>query len=40
MTVEKINVVPQVNLAFQNSPNISMKADKDPLRTNIRSNAT
>ena len=40
MTVEKINEVPRRNLVSQKSPNITIKADKNPLRTNIRSNAT
>ena len=39
MTVEKINEGLPINLASQKTHNIIIKADKNPLRTNIRSNA-
>ena len=37
---KKINEEPRINLASQKSPNITIKADKNPLWINIRSNAT
>ena len=37
MTVEKVNELPSIYLASQKSPNITIKADKNQLRTNIRS---
>ena len=40
MTIEKISEVPQINLAWQKSPKITIKADENPFQTNTRSNAT
>ena len=40
MTVEKINEVHRINLTSQKSPNITIKADKNPPRRNIRRNGT
>lgn len=33
-------ILPRINLAFQKSPNITVKADENTIRANIQSNAT